>query len=57
MFESSGRAILVSRQVFSFLSCSTISDQFASNVQSVITGASHIIVVQLTYMSLSGICP
>jgi hypothetical protein len=52
MFESSGMAILISMQVFYFLSCSTISGQFASNVPSVITGTFHIIVVTLTYMTL-----
>ena len=47
-FKSSGKAVLVSRQVFSLLSCSTISGQFASNVRSVITSMSHRIVVSLT---------
>ena len=43
------------RQVFSFLSCITISGQFASIVRSVITSTSHIIVVPLTFMILSGV--
>jgi len=55
MFESSGLAISISRQVFSFSSQSTISGRFASIVQSVITVTSHIIVVPLTFMTLSGI--
>ena len=38
IFESSSMAILISRQVFYFLSCSTISGQFASIVWSVRTG-------------------
>ena len=38
IFESSSMAILISRQVFYFLSCSTISGQFASIVWSVHTG-------------------
>jgi len=54
MFESSGTAISNSRQVFSFLSWSTVSGQFASIVRSVITGTSHIIVILLTHMALSG---
>jgi hypothetical protein len=56
MFESCRMAISISRQVFCFLSCSAISCQFASIVQSVITGTSHIIVEPLTFMTLSGIC-
>jgi len=55
-FELSGMAILISRQVFSFLSCSTISGQFPSIVRSVITGTFSIVVVPLTFMILSGIC-
>jgi hypothetical protein len=55
-FESCGMAISISKQVFSFLSRNTVSGWFASIVQSVITGASHIIVVPLIFMTLSGIC-
>jgi hypothetical protein len=55
-FESSVMAILNSRKVFSFLSCRTISGQFAGIVWSVITGMSHIMVVPLTFMTLTGIC-
>jgi len=54
-FETSGMAISICRQVFSFLSCSTTLGQLASIVQSGITGMSHIIVVPLTFMTLSGI--
>jgi hypothetical protein len=52
MFESSGMAVSISRLVFSVLSCSTISDQFASIIQSVITGTSNIIVVLLTFITI-----
>jgi len=38
IFESSSMTVLLSRQVFYFLSCSTISGQFASIVGSVHTG-------------------
>ena len=55
-FESTSKAISISRQVF-YLPCSTISGQFASIVGSATTVMSHIIVVYLTYMTLSGICP
>lgn len=53
-FESSGMTTLIRRQVFSFLPCSAISGQCASIVQSVITDISHIKVVLLTFMTLSG---
>jgi len=43
-------AISISGQVFSLLSCSTVSGRFDSVVQSVITGTSHIIVVLLMFM-------
>jgi hypothetical protein len=56
-FASTGVVILISRQVFSFLSCNTLSNQFASVVWSVIIGTSHIIVVSLTFMTLSGLRP
>jgi hypothetical protein len=45
-------ALLITRPVFSFLSCSTLSDQFASVVHFVLTGMSHIKVVPLTFMTL-----
>ena len=51
-FESSGMVRSISRQIFSFLSCSTISGQFASIVKSVITSTSHIMVVPLTLLLL-----
>ena len=47
--ESSGVAISISMQVFSFLSCSTVSGWYASVVWSVITGTSYITVVPLTF--------
>ena len=53
-FESPGMAIVISRQVFSFLSCSTISVQFASIVWSVINGMPNIIAISLTFTTLSG---
>ena len=56
MFESCRMAISISRQVFCFLSCSAISDQFASNVRSVIASTSHVIVEPLIFMTLSGKC-
>jgi len=52
MFESSGMAIMMSRQV-SFLSCSTMSSRFASIVRSVITGTCHVIMVPMTLMARS----
>jgi len=52
MFESSGVAVSLSGLVFSVLSFSTISDQFVSIVQSVITGTSNIIVVLLTFITI-----
>jgi len=55
-FDSSRTAISKSRQVFFSLSRSTVSSQFASIVRSVITGTSHIVVVSLIYMTLSGTC-
>jgi len=48
--------ILISRQVFSFLSRSNVSRQFASIVRSMITGMSHIIAVLLIFMALLGVC-
>ena len=54
-FESIGVAISISRQVFSFLSYSTVSGRFVSTVRSVTPGTSHIQVVPLTFMALSGI--
>jgi len=45
-FESSGMAVSISRQVFSYLSCNTLWGQFASIVWSVITNVSHMIVVR-----------
>ena len=53
-FKSSGVAISIGRQIF-FSSCSTLSGQFASIFQSVKTGMSHIIMVQLTFMSFAGL--
>ena len=41
-FELSGMALSISGQVFSLLSCSTVSGRFASIVQPVMTGRSHI---------------
>jgi hypothetical protein len=55
-FESTGMAISINRQVFCFFSGCTISDWFASIVQSVITGMSHIIVVLWIFISASGMC-
>ena len=56
-FESTGMAISIRMQVFSFfLSSSTTSGRFASIVRSVITGTSHITMVPLTFKTLSGIC-
>jgi len=55
-FESTSKAISISTQVFSYLPCSSTSGQFACIVGSV-TGMSHIIVVYLAFMTLSGICP
>ena len=52
-FQSSGMAISIIRQVFSFLSCSTISCRFASIFRSVETGAAHITVVSLAFVTLS----
>ena len=52
-FKSSGMAISISRQVFSFLSCSTVSGQFASIVWSVITGMPNIIAILLTFITLA----
>jgi hypothetical protein len=52
MFESSGMAVSVSRLVFSVLSCSTVLGQFASIVQSVITGTSNVIVVLLIFITI-----
>ena len=53
-FALSGMPITISRHIFFFLSCS-ISSQFLSIVQSVIISTLHIIVVPLTFMTLSGI--
>ena len=53
ILESSGMTTSISKQVFSFLSCSIISGRFASVVRSVITGTSHILMVPLTFMTLS----
>ena len=53
MFESSSMAISISGHAFSPFLCSTISGQFASIVWSVTTGKSHIIVVLLTFRTLS----
>ena len=55
-FESSGIATSISRQVFSVLSCSTTPGRFTSIVRSVITGTYHIIVVSLSFFTLSGTC-
>ena len=52
-FKLSGVAISISRQVFSLLSFSTVSGQFASIVRSMKTGSCHIMVVPLTFMALS----
>jgi hypothetical protein len=52
--ESSGLAISISRQVFYFLSYSGIPGQFATIFRPVITGTCHIIVVPLTFKTLSG---
>ena len=52
-FESSGMAISISKQIFSFLSCRTVSGRLTNIVQFVITGTSHIMVVLLTFMTLS----
>jgi hypothetical protein len=54
-FESFVMAISISRQVFSFLSSSNISGWFATLVRYVITGLSHVTVVPLSFMTLSGI--
>jgi len=43
----------ISKQVFSFLSCSNISGRFASIVRYMIKGTSHIKAVPLTLMTLS----
>jgi len=48
-------AIMISRQV-SFLSFSAILGWFNSIVQSVVTGTFHIVVVPMTFVTLSGIC-
>ena len=53
-FEPSGMAISISGQVFSFFSCRTVSGQFTNIFQFVITGTSHITVVLLTFVNLSG---
>jgi hypothetical protein len=55
-FESTGMAISISRQVFCFFSCCTVSDRFASSVRSVVTGTSYIIVVLWIFISISGVC-
>jgi hypothetical protein len=55
MFVSYGVAQSISRQVFSFLSCSTVSDRCASIVRSVMTCRTHITVV-LIFMTISSIC-
>ena len=55
-FETSGMAISISRQGFSFLTCSNISGQLASIVRSVINSTSHIIVVSLIFMTFPGVC-
>ena len=51
-FESSGKAISISRQVFSFLSFSTVSGRSSSIVRPVITDTPDVIVIPLTFMSL-----
>jgi hypothetical protein len=53
MFGSCGMAIWIRRQVFSYLSCSTLSVQFADIVRSVTAGTSHIIVAPSTFFNLS----
>ena len=55
MFKSSCMAVSISRQIC-FLSCSTVSGWFACLVRSVITCTSHVIMIPLTYMTLSGMC-
>jgi hypothetical protein len=54
-FESFLMAISISRQVFSFLSCSTIPGRFASIFRSVINGIFHLIMVLFSFMTSSGI--
>ena len=63
-FRSSALAVSISRRVFSFLPRNTVSflprntvsGRFASTVPSVIAGTSHLMVVPVVYIALSGIC-